>query len=148
MQCCMRIRPAMMRPTNEIQFGNFSYQANPGLRLDNQVPVDPFSCSGTWYEPIGDSGGLLESAGKANTQTEREYYETIIGSHLRRDPHRYLRSSTNRHHLVTDNFKSGDNFDDQHRFNYQQFGNCDRLYAWGGDYYRSGHGQAGAIRSW
>src|SRR2546421_4961034 len=75
---------------------------------------------------------------------------------LRRDPDRRLRSSTNRHHLVTYNFKPGDkfddessdNFDDEYRLKQEQFGNCDRLYARSGDHDRPGHGQAGALRYW
>ena len=82
---------------------------------------------------MGESGGLLESAGKTNTQTEREYYETVIGSHLRRNADRRLRSSTNRHDLVNDNFKPGNNFDDEpshnfddeYRLKHEQFRNRD-----------------------
>jgi hypothetical protein len=34
----------------EIVFRNFSYQAASGLRLDTQLPDDPFICP-AWQEP-------------------------------------------------------------------------------------------------
>src|SRR2546423_15512075 len=143
-----------MRRKNINQLGNFSYQANPGLRLDSQVPVDPFLPRHV-VESHGKSGDYWRAQAK-QTQSEREYYETIIGSHLRRNADRRLRSSTNRHHLVTDNFKPGhkfddessDNFDDEYRLKQEQFGNCDRLYARSGDHYRPRYGKAGALRYW
>ena len=52
---------------------------------------------------IGRSGDYWRPQAKRK-QSEREYYETIIGSHLQHDPDRRLRSSANQHHLVTGDF--------------------------------------------
>src|SRR5207253_3791644 len=96
---------------------------------------------------IGKSGDYRKPQAKRN-QSERKYYETIIGSHLRHDPYRRLRSSANKHYLVNDNVKPGDDLNDEHWFNYQQCGNRDRLYARSGDHYRPGHGKAGPLCYW
>jgi len=109
-----------------------------------KVPDDPFFVryvGGT----IGRSGDYWRPQAKRK-QSEREYYETIIGSHLQHDPDRRLRSSANQHHLVTGDFKPGDNLDDDYQFSRQQFGDRDRLYPRIGDHARPWYGKAGPLR--
>ena len=116
-----------------IHFGNFSYQATPGLRLDIKVSGDSFFSPRHVAGTVDESGGDHWRRQAKRKQSEREYYETIIGSHLRHDPYRRLRSSANRHHLITDNVKpgndlddeAGDNVNDEYWFNHQQCGNRD-----------------------
>src|SRR5260370_20987577 len=98
-------------------------------------------------------GRSLET--QANQKRERQYYENIISSNLRRDSVSRLRSSANQQQLVNDELKPVGKLDDdrygqrQHDvLNYEQFGNGDRLYARSGDHSRSRNRKAGALRYW
>jgi hypothetical protein len=102
----------------EIHFCNFSYQPDSRLRIDTSITWRSIWLALiTLQETIGNRA-LTRDAGKQK-QSEREYYEKVIGSHLRRDVRRRLRSSPNQHHVVNDEFKPVD------KLKYQQHHNLD-----------------------
>src|SRR5205085_8102326 len=114
-----------------------------GAPIDQQLVLPSIvTLPGSNLDTVGGTGER-----KANQQ---EYYETIIRSYLRRDRHRRLCPSPNHHHVVADNFKSGDKLDNkQHdKFHHGQFRDGNGLYARRGDHPRSWHRQPGSLHYW